>query len=200
MKLDVRFVIGAVTIAGFGLIWLSSVWFLWRKKHKAPLYLLLFSIFFVYAYKVVDYTLLQFQSLLLLKHFKPQLRLNGLTAQASINLIPLVSLTHADLETSLLNVLLMMPFGFGLPFLVDLRMKQVVIIGALSSISIELLQFITGLLGGMTFRVADINDVIFNTLGVAVGYAAFAGLLHLLPVNLRWSGWHPASARVAGKS
>jgi glycopeptide antibiotics resistance protein len=105
--------------------------------------------------------------------------LNGIEAGKSLNLIPLITLTLEDLKTSFLNILLMIPFGFGLPFIANLRMKRVVIIGVLFSIGIELLQFLTGLMAGITFRVADINDVIFNTFGVVVGYVLFTGFMRI---------------------
>jgi glycopeptide antibiotics resistance protein len=109
----------------------------------------------------------------------PHLILNGQTAEKSTNLIPLITLTGQDLKTSLLNILLFVPFGFGLPFITNLRMKQIIFVGALFSIVIELLQLTTGLLANITFRVADINDVIFNILGVAIGYILFVGFRHL---------------------
>jgi glycopeptide antibiotics resistance protein len=127
--------------------------------------------------KVLDYTLFQFQSLLLLRYFVPGLILQGQEAGRDRNLIPLVTLTQADLKTSLLNFLLLIPFGFGLPFISDLRMKEIVAIGALFSIAIELMQLATGLVAKMSFRIADINDVIFNTVGVAVGYVFFVGFV-----------------------
>jgi len=99
--------------------------------------------------------------------------LNGETSQQSINLVPLITLRWADLTTSLLNILLFVPFGFGLPFAATVRMKQAVLAGALFSIGIELLQLFTGVVSGITFRVADVNDVLFNTLGATVGYALF---------------------------
>src|SRR6185369_5588894 len=100
----------------FGLVWLGIALFLWFKKKKSITYLLFFTIFYIYFYKVLDYTLLQFQSLLLLKHFAPNLMLRGADASQSFNLIPLMTLTFDDIKTSLLNILLMLPFGFGLPF------------------------------------------------------------------------------------
>jgi len=45
----------------------------------------------------------------------------------------------------------------------------------ISKPSIELTQWLTGRMAGGTFRVADVNDVIFNTLGAAVGYVLFVG-------------------------
>jgi glycopeptide antibiotics resistance protein len=66
-------------------------------------------------------------------------------------------------------------------------MKKVVVRGALFSLAIELTQWLTGYLAGITFRVADVNDVIFNTLGAAVGYALFAGFA--LAWRRRSHGW-----------
>jgi glycopeptide antibiotics resistance protein len=133
-----------------------------------------FSVFFVYVYKVLDYTLLQFQTLLLLQHFVPGLMINGVPAGRAVNLVPLVMLRPGDAKSSLLNILMMVPFGFGSPFVSILRFKRVVIAGLLFSLTIELLQLITGFAANTTFRIADVNDVIFNTIGVTIGYALFA--------------------------
>jgi glycopeptide antibiotics resistance protein len=163
----------------FVLIWICIVTFLWLKKKKSLVYLIFFTIFYVYIVKVLDYTLFQFQSLILLKHFMPDLILNGQTAGKDINLIPLITLTPQDLKTSLLNILLLIPFGFGLPFITNFRMKKIVVIGALFSILIEFLQLTTGFMAKITFRIADINDVIFNTTGAAVGYLLFVGFVRI---------------------
>ena len=163
----------------FGLIWIGIVTFLRLKKKKSLIYLIFFTIFYVYIFKVLDYTLFQFQSLLLLKYFMPDLILNGQTAEKDMNLIPLVTLIPQDLKTSLLNILLLVPFGFGLPFITNLRMKKIVVIGALFSIVIEFLQLVTGFMAKITFRIADINDVIFNTVGVAIGYILFVGFVRI---------------------
>ena len=58
-------------------------------------------------------------------------------------------------------------------------MKQTVVIGALLSLVIEFLQLVTGYMAKMTFRIADINDVIFNTVGVAIGYILFVGFVRI---------------------
>jgi glycopeptide antibiotics resistance protein len=163
----------------WGLIWVGLVTFLRLKKKKSLAYLIFVTIFYVYVVKVLDYTLFQFQSLLLLKYFTPNLILNGQTAGKSINLIPLITLTAQDLQTSLLNILLLIPFGFGLPFISNHRMKRIVVIGALFSLGIEFTQLITGFMARITFRIADINDVIFNTAGVAIGYILFVGFVRM---------------------
>ena len=177
--ITVRFVIGLSTMLLFGSIWFGIVAYLRTAKKQSPVNLLLFTIFYIYLYKVLDYTLLQFQSLLLLRYFIPGLMLNGSGADENVNLAPLVTLATEDLRTSLLNILLMMPFGFGLPFLAEWKASRVMVVGALFSIAIELLQLLTGVMAGMTFRVADVNDVIFNTVGVATGYAIYIGLVRI---------------------
>jgi glycopeptide antibiotics resistance protein len=169
--------IDGVMIFFVSLVWIGTLVFLRLKKKKSFVYLLFFTIFYVYLYKVIDYTLLQFQSLLLLRYFVSGLLLNGVAAGKNLNLIPLIGLGLEDVKTSLLNILLMMPFGFGLPFITSFRMKKIVIIGILFSISIEFLQLITGLMAKSTFRIADVNDVIFNALGVAIGYMLFVGFV-----------------------
>ena len=37
----------------------------------------------------------------------------------------------------------------------------------------------SGLLTKTTFRIADINDVIFNTIGVSIGYILFVGFVRI---------------------
>lgn len=173
----------------FSLIWIGIVTVLRLKKNTSLTYLVFFTLFYVYIVKVLDYTVFQFQSLLLLKYFMPNLILSGQTVGKDLNLIPLLTLTPQDLETSLLNILLFMPFGFGLPFITKYCLKQVVVLGVLFSILIEFLQWITGYVANITFRIADVNDVIFNTLGAALGYILFIGFVriyrHLAPKEER---------------
>lgn len=164
----------------FVLLWVGLIAFLRLKKKKSKTYCLLFTIFYIYLYKVLDYTLIQFQSLLLLKYFVPNLILRGDEAHQSINLIPLFTLTQEDIKTSLLNILLFIPFGFGMPFIADWRTKKIVVVGAMFSVMIELLQLITGVLAQTSFRVLDINDVIFNTLGTVVGSALYIGIQKII--------------------
>ncbi len=164
----------------FGVVLLGTVAFLYTKKKRTPVYLLFFILFYIYIFKVLDYTLFQFQSLLLLKHFVPNLLINGIEVGKSVNFTPLISLTSEDLKTSLLNILLFVPFGLGLPFISNYRFKGVVVLGILFSILIEFIQYITGLLSVTTFRITDVNDLIFNTVGVVTGYVLFVIFIHIL--------------------
>jgi glycopeptide antibiotics resistance protein len=171
--------IGRVALLLVGLTWFGMLANLRVRKRQGLVYMLFFTIFFVYVVVVLDRTLFQFQSLIVLKHFAPHLMLNGQGDGNTVELVPLVKLTYKDLQTSLLNVLLMVPFGFGMPFITNLRFRGTVVAGALFSVVIEVLQLVTGLIGGVTFRIADVNDVIFNATGVVLGYGLFVGFVRV---------------------
>lgn len=158
----------------FGAVWLGLMAFFKVRKRWSVPRLALLALFGVYLYAVLDLTILQYQSLLVLKLFNPDLILRGFEGEAALNLIPLATLSGDDLRTSLLNILMTVPFGFALPLLTRVRFWQVAGAGVLFSLAIEAVQYVTGALAGTTFRVADINDVIFNTAGAALGYLVFA--------------------------
>lgn len=171
MKVQLYFDYSVIAI--FSLIWLSAVLYLRHKRKKSYTYVLFFTIFYIYLFKVLDYTLIQFQSLLLIKLVIPNLLLNGQSQREALNLIPLITLTVHDVSISVLNILLFIPFGFGLPFIAHFNSKKTILIGTFMSITIELFQYITGILANTTFRIADINDMLFNTLGAAIGFGLF---------------------------
>src|SRR5690242_2705034 len=101
-----------------GLIWLAVTTFLRLREHKSFAYLLFFTMFYVYIVAVLDYTVFRFQSLFLLDYLSPNhLILKGQAVKEGIDLAPLVGLGLVDLKTSLLNILMLIPFGFGLPFI-----------------------------------------------------------------------------------
>ncbi len=96
---------------------------------------------------------------------------------SQINIIPLVETFKLSKGQSLVdffynlygNIVWFVPMGVFIPALTKrhLNFLQVVLIGALISTSIETLQFI------LNTGVTDIDDVIFNTLGAAVGYLLY---------------------------
>ena len=193
-------VLNVSTILLCGLIWLGAFVFLRVKKCKSYAYLLFFAIFYFYIIAVLYYTIFMLQSLVLLNWLSPShLMLQGHTVAQGINLVPLLALRSVDVKTSLLNILLFVPFGFGLPFITKLQMKKVIVAGALFSITIELLQLLTGVLARMTFRTADINDVIFNTAGAAIGYLLFISFIGIYRNHI--SKWklvrHPVLSYIA---
>ncbi|NOK64351.1 MAG: hypothetical protein GFH27_549431n39 [Chloroflexi bacterium AL-W] len=96
-----------------------------------------------------------------------------------VNLIPFYFGPYAALEgsfiSSMQNILLTMPFGFGLHFLIQLKSKHYLWIAPALGLVFEGLQYILSLLLGYFYRFVDINDLLFNALGVLIGY----GLLRI---------------------
>ena len=144
---------------------------LWRRKHSLP-YLVFFSIFWVYAMLGLD------------KTFFP-LQINGLFVDvmrqepifSQVNLLPLYfskyGLSPAGYILLLDNILLTMPFGFGLNFIRRLRPKDFLWLSFSVGFGIELLQLLMTLILRYPYRVVDINDVLLNAVGVLIGYALF---------------------------
>ena len=101
-----------------------------------------------------------------------------------INLVPFASITQlirftntrVAFENIVGNVLLFMPLGFLLPFLFRRLQRPWPMIwrGAAMSIAIEVTQLLT------RARAVDIDDVILNTLGAALGFVVYRALAWLV--------------------
>ena len=87
------------------------------------------------------------------------------------------------------NLLLLAPLGFLVPLLWPQRasLGAVAIIGGAVTLSIELTQFAIGAMLGVAYKAFDVDDLVLNLLGVAVGW----GLYRLLELRMtdrdRWS-------------
>ena len=82
------------------------------------------------------------------------------------------------------NVLLFFPLGILIPVIWRrLRFWNVILIAIAVSISIETLQYVSRTWG--SYRLADINDVILNTLGACVGLAVVSVLRLMLERRVR---------------
>lgn len=133
-----------------------------RYQKKGTNQLILHSVFYVYLCLVMLVTLMPiFTSL---PHLFAQ---NELVIH--LNPFEDVILGHLDAEKQvILNVLLLVPFGFLLPQIKEIKGWQIITTTFLLSISIELVQ---PLLNSM--RSCDITDVITNTFGGLVGYVLY---------------------------
>jgi len=99
----------------------------------------------------------------------------------SFNLIPFIDIVNSPLEylkNTVLNIVLFIPMGFLLPAVwKDYRsMKRIVSLGLAISAAIELLQL-------FTFRLTDIDDLITNTAGTAIGYCVSRKFSFRLPLK-----------------
>ena len=92
---------------------------------------------------------------------------NGLDLE-SLNLIPF-SDGNFSIVGYLLNVILFVPLGFLVPLIFQNkdRLRSVLGLGFAFSLLIELSQI-------LSFRAKDVDDLIMNTLGTAVGFLIFA--------------------------
>lgn len=102
-----------------------------------------------------------------------------LVCMEDVNLIPF-SPGSVDAFGLIMNILLFVPLGIGLPLLfLSCSFKQTVLTGFLLSLLIELGQL-------FNYRATDINDLLMNTLGAAAGFYLYKALLkncHLLQIK-----------------
>lgn len=95
-----------------------------------------------------------------------------------LNLTPLANTEPFDM---LANVAVFVPLGFLVPLLARTSsVWRALLVGFLVSLTMETFQFINAVTGHGG-HIADINDLLANTLGAPIGYAMFRGAL-LLPV------------------
>lgn len=134
----------------------------WASKGKGVLFIN--TIMYIYVGFVLYFTLMPIITSLpfLLNH-----------PYTPMNLQPFIDVTlgRGDFVRQVgLNVLMMIPFGFLLPFINKEKMKlpKVLLFTFLFSLSIELFQ---PLLNG--FRSSDITDIITNTIGGCIGYTLY---------------------------
>src|SRR5688572_22317246 len=83
------------------------------------------------------------------------------------------------------NVLALAPFGVFLPILWPSRRSLISVVGAglAISLALEAVQLGLSLLIGAPYRVADVDDVIINVLGVALGYGLYRAIGLFLPAK-----------------
>lgn len=96
---------------------------------------------------------------------------------SAINLIPfkfdLSELPNIVLLQIFQNILLTIPLGFGLSFVMRLRARDFLWLAVATGLGIEAAQLIIGLLLRYPYRIVDINDALLNAIGVLVGYVLF---------------------------
>ena len=71
------------------------------------------------------------------------------------------------------NILLTIPFGFGLPLVTRIKARHLPWLLLAGGFGFETAQLILNLVFGGNFRSVDVNDVILNTAGTLIGYGLF---------------------------
>ncbi|NOT04494.1 MAG: VanZ family protein [Anaerolineales bacterium] len=71
------------------------------------------------------------------------------------------------------NILLTVPFGFGVSFITRINPKRIAWLAISVGLVFEIAQLVIVLIFHASFRTVDINDVILNAAGVLLGYGIF---------------------------
>lgn len=145
---------------------------IYYKRNNKPnlIYRLIFYSFFIYLLFVLKLTffplpigedaIMDYQIMALQNNFVPFKEIIGYSGFAYYPMIG--------------NIALLFPLGIYLPILFKRKgFGSVLIVGLITTVSIESMQFIISSIVGVTYRTTDINDVIFNTLGLIMGYIVF---------------------------
>ena len=164
-------------LAGLGMLVILLVLLRRKRSHS---YLFCFSLFWLYLMFVVSQTIFPIPILEGLGMRSPAANI-----LSSVNLVPFNYGRLFDNRPKIFlletfgNILLTMPFGFGIPFLVRFKPKSFPWIVISPGFAIETAQLLFCLLAGAVYRSVDINDVLMNTIGSLLGYALFRGFAKL---------------------
>lgn len=158
-----------IIMAGiFILIWIGYRIIVRRNYKLGILREVAINLFFIYFLAVIYFTFFKYGMLGM--SFNRGRYLNFVPLIETINMF---TSNFMGLGNSLYNVignvLLFVPLGFFIPFLFRKgeSLKQVLAYGFIGSLAIEVIQYFTAI------NVTDIDDVIFNTLGAALGFAFY---------------------------
>lgn len=157
-----------------GGILLSVLW--WRGR--SPFYLVIFALFWAYLLAVV--AVVAFPIAVgqdpVGEPFFPTVNLRPFYVGACQ---PFAQCVRRLIENALLTI----PFGFSLSLLLTIKPKRMAFIALGVGLSFEAIQLVLALLFHSRFRVIDINDVMLNALGVAIGYTVERYLLAIPPFS-----------------
>lgn len=147
------------------------------RKGKSGSYLFCFALFWMYLLLLVDLTLFPMPVIT----YNNGLPWQQPTAQiiSHVNFRPFnygSRAAHYPLIIAyeiISNILLTVPFGFGIIFIAPPLAKKSPLWALAIGFIIEFSQLISVLICGMGYRVIDINNVIWNALGVLAGFGLF---------------------------
>jgi len=167
-------------LIGIGILCILLFVLRWKKRSLA--YLIFFSIFWIYLLFVVQIVI-----------FPIAINTdNSIRAMPSINLIPFYtgycSMPRYCLMDFVGNIILTMPFGFGINFLVRIKPKNFLWLASALGFGFEFSQLVISLAFRSGFRTIDINDAILNAIGVLTGYTLFRAFAWLYIKSTEYFG------------
>lgn len=173
-------VLGGGFVAPFAALAAGLVWVWMRGRASSDVRTWSAVLFVVYLGLVVSLTLFP---ITIGETGRPEVaRLRDL-----IHLQPLVDLNGSATARAQVgpNILLGVPFGVLVPALGVRSTWKLLALGLAFPLAIEGLQLVENIVYRAEYRVVDINDVILNWIGVAIGLVAFAVLDRLVGATLR---------------
>jgi glycopeptide antibiotics resistance protein len=94
-----------------------------------------------------------------------------------VNLIPFYYKDYYNIHAVLIeivqNILLTVPFGYGISFIAGIRTKNIFWLAAGVGLGLETAQLAASLLLAGAYRTVDITDVLLNAAGFLIGYGLF---------------------------
>ncbi len=159
-----------------GIAALFAILIILRRRKRSGAYLFFFSIFWIYLLFVFSAIIFPIAPL-------PE-SYSGIF-RPSINLTPFYfgpcSMPEHCFENIVGNILLTIPFGFGVSFVLRLKPKDFLWLAILLGLVFETVQLIISFTFRSSFRIVDVNDVLLNAIGVWIGYGLFRvfGYLYL---------------------
>lgn len=160
-------------LGGLGILIILLI-LLWRKC--SPAYLFCFAVFWLYLLFVVSLTIFPMPLPETIVKRSPVIYI-----LSRVNLVPFNFGDLFDNHPNVIfqeifgNLLLTVPFGFGIPFLARFKPKNFPWLAIGAGLAIETAQLESSLLIGGIYRSVDINDVQLNAIGALLGYALFRG-------------------------
>jgi len=162
-----------------------------RQRGKSGSYLFCFALFWLYLLLLVDLTLFPTPLITLQNGLPWRQSLVQILARVNLHLFNYGGrVAHYPFIIAyeiISNILLTVPFGFGIIFVAPSFAKRSPLWAFVVGIVIEVSQLFSLLIWGVGYRVADINDVIWNTLGVLIGFGLFKAFGRIfLKIKLRF--------------
>lgn len=109
--------------------------------------------------------------------------LGGQNVWREMNLVPFKTVLEEFSLDILMNIIMTIPLGFGVAFLIRCTWRRILAIGIIIGVCAELGQLLSALWAGFTFRHVNIDDTIMNLLGTVLGYLLFK----IFSKIFRWS-------------
>lgn len=159
------------------------VFFILKKKYKNDKGKLFFSmLLYFYLVCLTNYTIFPIDFLMASEFSQ------SVSFWSNLNVLPIPFTNQLNIIPihMILNIIMSMPFGIIICLLSKKRLtfKKTMFIGLLYGMTIELIQLSIGICIKYLYRSIDINDIIFNTIGIILSYLLFKYLISKIYLKL----------------